>query len=205
MLEMDLKDPEQLYGLGKRINGVESCIALIQQFNLMHGYLEYLILSTKSDTTGELDEREILQKFFETTQEYVYDLRKPVYMCVTARIDIQGILLAMGKIKWDLNHVTVEHSGYIDVINRHIQLFAVRMEAIVATQVPKAVMWDSLAHVITHLLVEGFANAKKCQTGGRALMQVNNKKKLLLEIIYAYCVLPGIEPSNSSLQRTTNN
>lgn len=40
-------------------------------------------------------------------------------MCVAARVnDLDGILSAMSKIKWDINHVNVEHSTYINNINR---------------------------------------------------------------------------------------
>lgn len=33
--------------------------------------------------------------------------------------------------------------------------------------------WDNVAHVVTHVLVEGYALAKNCSTGGRALMQID--------------------------------
>lgn len=124
MIEQDLRDPEQLFGLVKRINGVESCVALIQQFNQLQGYLEHLILSTNStinpeDTEKNFQVREKLKRFVEETSSYIGDLRKPIYMCVTSRvIDIQNILTAMNKVKWDINHVTVEHSSYVDIINR---------------------------------------------------------------------------------------
>ena len=60
-----------------------------------------------------------LDLFLVNTYQYINDLRKPIYMCVTGRIiDIQNILLLMSKIKWDINHVTVQHSSYIDVVNR---------------------------------------------------------------------------------------
>jgi len=39
--------------------------------------------------------------------------------------------------------------------------------------IPKQALWDCYAHVTTHLLVEGFANAKKCTAAGRALMQLD--------------------------------
>lgn len=49
---------------------------------------------------------------------------------------------------------------------------------------PRAAIWDNLTHVITHLLVEGFANAKKCTAGGRALMQLDFTHFMsLLELI----------------------
>lgn len=34
-------------------------------------------------------------------------------------------------------------------------------------------LWDNVAHVVTHVLVEGYALAKNCSTGGRALMQID--------------------------------
>lgn len=36
-----------------------------------------------------------------------------------------------------------------------------------------ASLWDSYAHVVTHVMVEGFASAKKCSAAGRALMQLD--------------------------------
>lgn len=40
-------------------------------------------------------------------------------------------------------------------------------------KVPKDALWDSYCHVVTHVLVEGFSNAKKCSAAGRALMQLD--------------------------------
>lgn len=37
----------------------------------------------------------------------------------------------------------------------------------------KCQLWDCVAHVVTHVLVEGYASAKNCSTGGRALMQID--------------------------------
>lgn len=39
--------------------------------------------------------------------------------------------------------------------------------------IPKESLWDSYCHVVTHVLVEGFSNAKKCSAAGRALMQLD--------------------------------
>lgn len=39
--------------------------------------------------------------------------------------------------------------------------------------IPREPIWNSVAHVLTHVLVEGYSNAKKCSTGGRALMQLD--------------------------------
>lgn len=50
-----------------------------------------------------------------------------------------------------------------------------RLEEMPATVagIHRDVLWDCYAHVVCHVLVEGFANAKKCSAAGRALMQLD--------------------------------
>lgn len=101
-----------VYGLLCRIVGIESAITLVQQFAQIRDYLEYLLAQ---------NDHKVLTTFFTETSTYLLDLRKPIYMCVAARIiDLQSILAAMGKVKYDMNHVNVEveHSEYIGNINR---------------------------------------------------------------------------------------
>ena len=52
--------------------------------------------------------------------------------------------------------------------------------------VPKDSLWDSFCHVVTHVLVEGYSNAKKCSAAGRALMQLDFTHFLsVLEVLSA--------------------
>lgn len=105
-----MRDPDTSYGLLSRIVGVESAITLVQQFAQIRDYLEHLLLP---------NEGQFLSKFFEETSANLLELRKPIYMCVAARIsDLDGILSSMSKVKWDINHVNVEHSTYVNNINR---------------------------------------------------------------------------------------
>lgn len=107
---MELCNPETMYGLVHRIVGVESAVTLVQQFSQLRGYLTHLLMPNNRDP---------LQHFLENTSAYIKDLRKPIFMCVTARvIDLQNILNQMGKVKWDVNHVNVQHSPYVDTVNR---------------------------------------------------------------------------------------
>lgn len=109
-IQMELCNPDSMYGLMQRIVGVESAITLVQQFAQLRGYLEHILLSA---------ERKPLSDYLDLTPAYIKALRKPVFMCVTARtIDLQSVLTVMGKVKWDVNHVTVQHSSYVDTINR---------------------------------------------------------------------------------------
>lgn len=119
MIEFELKDSEEFYALAKRINAVESCVSVIQQFSLLHGYLDHLIEATRGDASEIANERQSLKSYIDETQTYVRDLRKPIFTCVTSRaIDIQSTMVAINKVKWDINHVTVEHNSYVDIINR---------------------------------------------------------------------------------------
>lgn len=114
-IKCDLENSEVLYGLSLRVVAVEGCIDLIEQFKILQGYLEHLLTTTSSTD----DERQYLSDYCESTKKHVIDLRKPVYMCSIARVvDIQAVLLAMTKVKWDVQSVTVEHSTYIDNIIR---------------------------------------------------------------------------------------
>lgn len=54
------------------------------------------------------------------------------------------------------------------------QIFAMRLEELSQSMaIPKDSLWDSYCHVVTHVLVEGYSNAKKCSAAGRALMQLD--------------------------------
>lgn len=94
-----------------RIVGIESAITLVQQFHSIRDYLEHLLLPNANQS--------MLSTFFDEVNATLLDLRKPIYMCVAARVtDLDGILTSMSKVKWDINHVNVEHSTYINNINR---------------------------------------------------------------------------------------
>ncbi|KFB37238.1 AGAP000343-PA-like protein [Anopheles sinensis] len=185
MVRADLSDPDTMYGIHKRIVATESCLTLVAQFRQMENYLGGLLATPAGDAgqqPGDTPSAEdggwtqaSLREYLQQTAEYVPDIRKPIVMCSTARVvDLQGILQMMTKVKWDINHVNVQHSAYVDTINRGVQYFAMKLEdEISSVTLPRDVLWDSFVHVLTHLLVEGFSNAKKCSAGGRALMQLD--------------------------------
>lgn len=105
-----MKDPDAVFGLLARVVGVESAITLVQQFAQIRDYLNHLL---------QPNDAGFLNKFFDEMSIHLVELRKPIYMCVAARvIDLNSILASMGKIKFDINHVNVEHSGYVNNINR---------------------------------------------------------------------------------------
>ncbi|XP_058128051.1 syndetin [Anopheles ziemanni] len=184
MVRADLSDPDTMYGIHKRIVATESCLTLVAQFRQMENYLGGLLATPTGDVgqqPGDTSSEDggwtqaSLREYLVQTTEYVPDIRKPIVMCSTARVvDLQGILQMMTKVKWDINFVNVQHSAYVDTINRGVQYFAMKLEdEISSVTLPRDVLWDSFVHVLTHLLVEGFSNAKKCSAGGRALMQLD--------------------------------
>ncbi|KAF2896789.1 hypothetical protein ILUMI_09384 [Ignelater luminosus] len=166
---VDLTKPEQLHGLAERISAVESLIFLSKQYEYLQGYLEHLLPANN---------KIILQQFFSQTIACAIDLRRPIYMCVAAQaFDLRQILISMSKINWEVKDVMSQHNSYIDVLLRAIQIFTMRLEQVnsripIPSDVFK-VLWENIAHIITHTLVQGFSDAKKCTNGGRALMQLD--------------------------------
>lgn len=119
MIEPDLKDSENFFALAKRINAVESCNSIINQFTFLHGYLDHLIEATRGSCENVDIERQSLKSYIDNTQKSVRDMRKPIFTCVTSRaIDIPGTIVAINKVKWDVSHVMIQHNSYVDVINR---------------------------------------------------------------------------------------
>lgn len=110
MVDADLNSADDMFGCQKRIVAVESAMGLLQQLDRLKAYIGSLMPAL---------EKEPLERYCVETRHYVTDLRTPVYMCIAARfVDIQSILVAMSKVKWDLNHVTVQYSPYVDIVNR---------------------------------------------------------------------------------------
>ncbi|XP_076633373.1 vacuolar protein sorting 50 [Colletes latitarsis] len=167
---VNLSQPERLHGLIERIVAVESLIFLGQQYEGLKPYLEHLIATSP--------QRGFLHQFYMQTIASTTDLRKPVYMAVASQaFDVANILILMNKVNWEVTDVMSQHSGYIDSLLQEITVLNERLENIgsclpLSSDVYNAV-WENVAHLITHTLVEGFSNAKKCSNGGRALMQLD--------------------------------
>uniref|UniRef100_A0A6P7FA09 Syndetin n=1 Tax=Diabrotica virgifera virgifera TaxID=50390 RepID=A0A6P7FA09_DIAVI len=165
----ELKNPEKLNGLAERIVAVESLVFLSKQFEFLQEYLDYLV---PQNFKG------VLQQFFLQTIASAPDLRNPVYMAVVAQaFDLRQILTSMSKINWEVRDVRSMHNSYVDTLLREVQIFTLRLEEI-AIKVPISTeayhnIWRNVAHIVTHTLVQGFSEAKKCTNGGRALMQLD--------------------------------
>ncbi|CAH2101517.1 unnamed protein product [Euphydryas editha] len=169
---LDMESDENLHGLSERIVGVESVIFLAKQYELLHPYLESIVAQ---------HQRMILEHFRDNTLAVVSDLRMPVYMCSASKaVDARSALIAMSQVRWDVKNVAVEHSPYVDMIIRKIQVFALRLENISSRvtlnlEVINSI-WAMVSKFIVHLLVEGFSNATKCSNGGRGLMQLDYRQ-----------------------------
>lgn len=167
---VNLSQPEKLHGLTERIVAVESLIFLGQQYEGLRSYLEHLIANSP--------QRGFLHQFYMQTIASTADLRKPVYMAVASQaFDVANILNLMNKVNWEVTDVMSQHSNYIDALIQEICTLNERLN-VIGTYIPLNVdvcnaVWENVAHLITHTLVEGFSNAKKCSNGGRALMQLD--------------------------------
>ncbi|GFT12422.1 hypothetical protein NPIL_469741 [Nephila pilipes] len=194
---VNLKKVEDLYGLAERVAAAESLVFLAEQFELLHPHLELLIPSTK---------RAFLQQFCSQTVSQASELRRPVYMAVAARtIDYEQIVILMNPVKWDVNEIMSQHSSYVDILLRELQVFSMRLsEVSKKIPVPKEaydLLWEHCIRLANHSFIEGFSQAKKCTNGGRALMQLDYQQFLSkVERLTDLQPLPGKEVVESYIK-----
>ncbi|GBM77752.1 Syndetin [Araneus ventricosus] len=187
---VDLRKVEDLYGLAERVAAAESLVFLAEQFELLHPHLELLIPSTK---------RAFLQQFCSQTVSQAAELRRPIYMAVAARsIDYEQIVVLMSAVKWDVNEIMSQHSSYVDILLRELQIFSMRLSEVSRKiPVPKEaydLLWEHCIRLANHSFIEGFSGARKCTNGGRALMQLDYQQFVSkLERLTELQPLPGKE------------
>ncbi|GIY34880.1 hypothetical protein CDAR_389061 [Caerostris darwini] len=166
---VNLRKVEDLHGLAERVAAAESLVFLAEQFELLHLHLEMLIPPTK---------RAFLQQFCSQTVSQASELRRPIYMAVAARtIDYEQIVFLMSAVKWDVNDIMSQHSSYVDILLRELQVFSMRLSEVSRRiPVPKEahdLLWEHCIRLANHSFIEGFSQARKCTNGGRALMQLD--------------------------------
>lgn len=168
---VDLTSPNTLFGLVERVVGVESLLFLSREFIYLKPYLEQLLQSQGSNMHN-------LQHFYSQTIAVSFEVRKPVYANVAWRaINDKTVLDLMSRVDWEVKDVVCEHSSYVNYLIGELQQFAKRLENLRnVIHIPEEAynsLWDNLIYLLSNLLVEGFSAAKKCSTGGRALMQLD--------------------------------
>ncbi|XP_014216475.1 syndetin [Copidosoma floridanum] len=162
-----LNDPNLLFGLAERIVSTESLIFLGHQYETFQSYL-YSVIS-------EHEDKVYLNMFYNNTVLLSVQLRKPIYMVSISKFfDAKKILSLMSRVNWELKDVMSLHNTYIDVLIQKMKKFQEKLEEmqnciVISDEVHKTI-WEGVAEIITHTMVEGFSEAKKCTNGGRALM-----------------------------------
>ncbi|XP_054267533.1 syndetin-like [Macrosteles quadrilineatus] len=164
---VDLSSTETLHGLSERVVAVESLVFLAKQYTSLKPYLEHL--QPQSHT---------LHVLYNQSVSIAEEVRRPVYACVAWRaVDVKQTLSLMARVNWEVKDVMSQHSGYVDLILRDLQIFSMRLEEISKhIKIPAAVtdsLWGNIAYQLADVFVEGFASAKKCSNGGRGLMQLD--------------------------------
>uniref|UniRef100_A0A0C9Q2V8 CCDC132_0 protein n=1 Tax=Fopius arisanus TaxID=64838 RepID=A0A0C9Q2V8_9HYME len=188
---VDLSNGKRLFGLAERIVAVESIVFLGAQYESLRSYLERLI--------REKEDRGFLNQFYSQTIASAIDLRKPVYMAVVSRaFDVAGVLAGMARVNWEVRDVMSQHSGYVDKIQEEVLEMKRRLEEVgnllpITRDIENAI-WENVGHLITHTLVEGLSNAKKCSVAGRGVMQLDfTQLKSKFETITSVSPMPHRE------------
>ncbi|XP_015916520.1 syndetin [Parasteatoda tepidariorum] len=187
---VNLEKVEDLFGLAERVAAAESLVFLAEQFELLHPNLELLIPSNK---------KAFLQQFCSQTVSQASELRRPIYAAVSAKtIDYDQIITQMSAVKWDISEIMSQHSQYVDILLRELQVFSMRLsEVSKKVPIPKEtydLLWEYCIKFSNHSFIEGFSQAKKCTNGGRALMQLDYQQFLCkVERLTELQPLPGKE------------
>jgi len=149
--------------LEQKIVAAESVIYVAQQFNELRHHLPDI---------------EDVRDYFENTIGCIENLRDPIFMtsCDKA-INSDVILPLMSKVAWDIREVRSQHSQYVDILLREMQIFSIRVQTLsekvfISPEVLKS-LWAMCAFAAGSVFVEGFSCAKKCSNEGRALMQLD--------------------------------
>lgn len=168
---VDLTSPERLFGLAPRVVAAESLQFLAEQFVFLAPHLEALLPSSK---------RSCVQAHLQTASLSA-ELRQPTYMTVVARaIGYDQVLSLMERARWDVHEIMSQHSYYVDVLVRELQLFLMRLSE-VAKQIPlppeaTEILWEHAIRIAHRTFIEGFSQAKRCTPEGRAQMQLDHQQ-----------------------------
>ncbi|EEC05108.1 coiled-coil domain-containing protein, putative, partial [Ixodes scapularis] len=107
------------------------------------------------------------------------ELRQPAYMTVAARaLDYDQVLSRMEKVRWDLHEIPAQHSPYVDILIRELQVFLMRLSEVAKLiPIPKeatAVLWEHCVRISNRTFIEGWVlAARRCTPEGRARMQLD--------------------------------
>lgn len=165
---------DHLYELAERLAAAESLVFLAEQFEFLRPHLEVIIPASK---------KLFLQQFLSQTISTAVELRRPIYMAVSARgVDYDQVLALMVKVNWDILEIMSQHSLYVDILLRELQVFSMRvLEISKKTPLPKEaseLLWEHCLRLANRTFIEGFSQAKKCTNEGRALMQLDYQQFL---------------------------
>ncbi|KAI8780481.1 syndetin-like [Biomphalaria glabrata] len=166
---VQLSDPKSLFGLAERVVATESLLFLAKQLDYLQPYLEELIPITK---------KTFLSQFYSQTVKMAVEVRVPVYGVVSGlSVSYESVLQQMSTVRWDVKEIMSQHNTYIDQLLKCFSDLRKKLEEVdKRVPLPKVVInlfWEQCVKNANRTFVEGFANAKKCSNGGRALMQLD--------------------------------
>lgn len=184
---VDISSSESIYGLPVRVVAVESLAFLATQLEALHVHIEPLIPQQR---------RTFLQQFYTGTVKITPEIRHHVYTAVAAQvIDYDGILSRMSSVKWDISDLMSQHSQYVDVLLRQLQVLSMRLEEMSrVSPIPNeayVALWECIVRITNCTLLEGFVGARRCTNEGRSLMQLDYQQFLMkLECLTSVRPLP---------------
>jgi len=166
---IDLKNESSLYGLAERIVATESNIYIASQLDRLKTYMQYHIPESSWESIAQLIDQAALVSI---------ELRKPMFAGVSCKsVDFPSIVSQMDKVNWDVKELMSQHSPYVDILLRALQIFSMKVgtvsELVSIPLTVHSVLWEQIFRFCCRVFVDGYSNAKKCSNGGRGLMQLD--------------------------------
>ena len=152
---LDLTQPASLFGLSERFVAAESARYLASQFVKLQ--------ETINECLGEVEEEggSAFEEYnTRTLGPLAAHLRRPLYYSTALRsINSEVILQLMSKVAWDIKDVKSQHSQYVEVMLKEIQIFSDRLgdvrRALPVTSEVRKVLWELCTLCASDLFVEG--------------------------------------------------
>lgn len=154
--------------INQRVIAAESLVFLSKQLQELFPLIQnYLV----NDSSNVLDSYMCIIK--ETPK-----IRVPIYFYISrVAIDYTQITETITKINWDLHDILSQHNFYVDVLLKQMQQLIKDVESLkmhkTLEKVTVNVLLEQCLRLIMRMLVDAYANVKKCSNEGRALMQLD--------------------------------
>eukprot|EP01120_Amphizonella_sp_Union-15-10_P007467 TRINITY_DN2524_c0_g2_i1.p1 TRINITY_DN2524_c0_g2~~TRINITY_DN2524_c0_g2_i1.p1 ORF type:complete len:585 (+),score=77.44 TRINITY_DN2524_c0_g2_i1:122-1756(+) len=163
---VDVNQPLTLNALPQRATATESLSFIAETLNAVKPYIEGLV--SPSDAKH-------ITNFYRQCVSIIPNLRAYIYKGLFAKmIKRSSLILSISSLKWEIKDISLQANPYVQTMITEFKLFSTRLSNLCQKHlIPlhlKNLFWEHCISVAMECLVSGYANVKKCNPSGRAVM-----------------------------------